>query len=67
MAVSETNFNRKKVNYLARKRHNDRQRKSKHAPTTIDNKKYRQIKLMERKLKRQEEKGKAKEAKMDTS
>ncbi len=67
MAVSETSFNRKKVNYLARKRTNDKQRKAKHAATTIDSKKARQIKLFERKQKRKEEKRKAKEGKMDTS
>jgi hypothetical protein len=32
MAVSETSFNRKKVNYLARKRTNDKQRKQGHKP-----------------------------------
>lgn len=61
MGVSETSINRKKVNYLARKRTKDRQRKSAHAPVTIDNKKARQIKLFERKQKRKEEKKARKE------
>ena len=64
MAVSETSFNRKKVNYLARKRPNDKQRKQGHVPTTIDNKKARQMKLFERKQKRKEEKRRNKEEKM---
>jgi len=64
MAVSETSFNRKKVNYLARKRTNDKQKKQGHVPTTIDNKKARQAKLFARKQKKKEEKRKAKEEKM---
>lgn len=41
MAVSETSFNRKKVNYLARKRTKERQRREGHIPKTIDSKKAR--------------------------
>ena len=64
MGVSETSINRKKVNYVARKRTKERQRRAGKAPLTIDNKKARQNKLFERKQKRKEEKRKAKEAKM---
>ena len=67
MGVSETSINRKKVNYLARKRTNDRQRKQGRVPATIDNKKARQIKLFERKQQRKEAKRLAKESKMQVS
>jgi len=49
MGVSETSINRKKVNYVARKRTKERQRKSGKPQLTIDSKKARQIKLFERK------------------
>jgi len=67
MAVSETSFNRKKVNYLARKRTKERQRREGHTPKTIDSKKARQMKLFARKQKKKEEKRKAKESKMEVS
>ena len=67
MAVSETSFNRKKVNYVARKRTKDRQRKQGKPQLTIDNKKARQIKLFERKQARKEAKRQLKEGKMDTT
>ena len=66
MGVSETSFNRKKVNYVARKRTKERQRKQGREALTIDNKKARQQKLFARKQKKQEEKRKNKEAKMQT-
>ena len=65
MAVSETSFNRKKVNYLARKRTKERYKRQGLAPRTIDSKKARQIKLFERKQKKKEEKRRAKESKME--
>lgn len=49
MAVSETSFNRKKVNYLARKRTKERQRRIGLPLRTIDSKKARQIMLFNRK------------------
>jgi hypothetical protein len=64
MVGSETHFNRKKENYLARKRNKERQKKSHIPSTTIDSKKARQIKLWDRKQKRKEEKKKLKESKM---
>lgn len=67
MGVSETSINRKKVNYVARKRTKDRQRKQGKQQLTIDSKKARQIKLFERKQQRKEQKKLAKEGKMDTS
>lgn len=66
MGVSETSINRKKVNYVARKRTKERQRRQGKVSHTIDNKKARQIKLFERKQKRKEERRQAKESKMQT-
>ncbi len=66
MGVSETSINRKKINYVARKRTKERQRRQGKAALTIDNKKARQNKLFERKQKRKEEKRIAKESKMQT-
>ena len=70
MGVSETSFNRKKINYIARKRTNDKQRKQDRPTNTIDSKKARQNKLLARKIAKKEEKKQAKlaakEAKMET-
>ena len=66
MGVSETSFNRAKVNYIARKRTKEKQHMQGRIADTIDSKKARQIKLFNRKqLKKQEKKNK-KDAKMDT-
>ena len=66
MGVSETSINRKKVNYLARKRTNDKQRKIGRTVATIDAKKARQIMLFDRKQKRKEEKKEQKKAAKDS-
>lgn len=71
MGVSETSFNRKKVNYIARKRTKLRQVMSHITPVTIDAKKARQIKLFNRKQAKKEAKLEAKrqlkDGKMDTT
>eukprot|EP00347_Sterkiella_histriomuscorum_P004676 403359532 len=65
--ASETNFNRQKQNYKIAKRLKDRAQRKAHGVTTIDAKKARQIKLLDRKKKKVQEKKAKKEAKMDTT
>ena len=57
-------FNRPKINNLERRRNKQKQMHEGHTLATIDNKKARQHKLWEKKMKRKEEKRKAKDAKM---
>ena len=64
MPGNTTNFNRPKKNLLISKRRSDRQRKASHGTPTIDSKKARQIKLMDRKLKRKQQKLALKGSKM---
>lgn len=65
MAGRETQFNRKKENYLAKRRNKIRQIKKGQETRTIDSKKARQQKLFERKQKRKEEKRQKKASKME--
>ena len=65
MPGNTSNFNRPRRNLLISKRKRDRQRKASHGRPTIDSKKARQIKLMNRKLQKDSVKKAIKAAQME--
>ena len=65
MGHSETSFNRKKINYLARRREKVRSKKRTQMPATIDSKKARHIRLEARREKWLENKKEQKAIKME--